>query len=162
MLDGHFYFDGRTVAIAGEPDLLLALASFFSGLGSRITAAVAPVHSPSLAGVPAPRVVVGDLDDLQDAATGCDLIVANSHAGDIAQRLGAPLYRVGFPVYDRLGAAQRLTVGYRGTRQMIIDLANRFIDSAHHEHGQEAAGPGGTGDGYAGAKEERHAQAQAR
>ncbi|HRD35499.1 MAG TPA: nitrogenase iron-molybdenum cofactor biosynthesis protein NifN, partial [Rhodocyclaceae bacterium] len=32
MLDGHFHFEGRRIAIAAEPDLLLSLSSLFAGM----------------------------------------------------------------------------------------------------------------------------------
>ena len=34
MLDGHFQFGGRRVAIGADPDLLFALAEFFASLGA--------------------------------------------------------------------------------------------------------------------------------
>ncbi|TGR61120.1 nitrogenase iron-molybdenum cofactor biosynthesis protein NifN, partial [bacterium M00.F.Ca.ET.194.01.1.1] len=40
MLDGHFHFGGKKIAIAAEPDQLFQLATFFAGLGSEIAAAV--------------------------------------------------------------------------------------------------------------------------
>ena len=157
MLDGHFYFAGRRVAVAAEPDLLLALTSFLAGMGAIIGTAVAPVAAPALASVPAPLVTVGDLDDLEQAAQadGCELIVANSHAAEIATRLGIPLFRAGFPVFDRLGGPQRTSVGYDGTRRLIFDLANLFLDHPGHahakplamttRHGQRARRPAGEG-----------------
>lgn len=158
MLDGHFWLDGRRVGIAAEADLLLALSQFLAGMGAVVTAAVAPAPSPALQRVPAPRVVIGDLDDLEQAAAGCDLLISNSHAREAAERLGVPLFRAGFPVFDRLGVPQRVSVGYRGTRQLIFDLANVVLARAAH---------GGGGHGHNGAdaaareEDHRHAQAQA-
>ena len=37
LLDGHFHFGGKRIAIAAEPDLLYALATFFIGLGAEFT-----------------------------------------------------------------------------------------------------------------------------
>lgn len=166
MLDGHFFFDGRSVGIAAEPDLLLALSSLFASLGARVVAAVASDSSPALSAVPAPQVIVGDLDDFERSAAGCDLLVGNSHAADTAARLGTPLFRAGFPVFDRLGAAQRISVGYRGTRQLIVDLANVFMQ--HPGHADQSHGDGhGCSHTPVTPKapftqEDRHAQAQAR
>lgn len=155
MLDGHFSFEYKRVAVAAEPDLLLALTSFLAGMGATIEAAVSPVASPAATSVPAPRVVIGDLDDLEQAASGCDLLVANSHARDLAGRLGVPLFRAGFPVFDRLGGPQRVTVGYRGTRQLIFELANLLMD-----HTAEAPAPANIPPTVA-EEDRRHAQAQA-
>lgn len=131
MLDGHFYFGGRAVAIAGDPDLVFALGTFLAGMGSRLISVVTTTGSRVLARLPADKCLAGDLDDLEQGvveAGGCDLIVANSHAQPLATRLNVPLYRAGFPVYDRLGVAQRAIVGYRGARELIFEIANQLIE----------------------------------
>lgn len=141
MLDGHFYFAGQHIAIAADPDLLLALSGFLADMGCTIQAAVSTTSSPALERVPADTVVIGDLDDLEQAADGCDLIVAHSHGRQAAQRTGIPLYRVGFPVFDRLGVANRVSIGYRGTRDLIFRVGNILIEGHDgHEgpsHGNE-------------------------
>jgi nitrogenase molybdenum-iron protein NifN len=132
MLDGHACFAGRRVALAAEPDLLVSLASFLSGLGCDIVRAVSPCNAPSLAQVPADAVVVGDFDEIEQAAMGADrtpeLIVANAHAEAISRLSGVPLFRAGFPIFDRLGAAQRVNVGYDGARALLFELANLFLE----------------------------------
>ncbi len=135
MLDGHFFFTGRTAAVAAEPDMLLAVSRFLDEMGCRIGAAVTTVKTPAAAKVPCDTVVVGDLDDLERLASGgdCDLVIANAHAERTAEAIGAPLYRMGFPVFDRLGAGHRVSVGYRGTRELLFDIGNIFIDH-HKEH----------------------------
>lgn len=139
MLDGHFPFEGKRVGIAAEPDLLLAMTDFVADMGAHVQAAVAPVGEPHLARARTPRVVVGDLDDLEQAAAGCDLLIANSHAREAAVRLGVPLYRVGFPVFDRLGVPQRVAVGYRGTRRLIFDIANALLEHPSATHATDGA-----------------------
>jgi nitrogenase molybdenum-iron protein NifN len=130
MLDGHFYFTGRTVAVAAEPDQLIAVTHFLDEMGCRISAAVTTMKLPPAADVPCDRVVVGDLDDLERLASSgrCDLVVADAHAETTAASIGAPLYRMGFPVFDRLGAAHRVSVGYRGTQELLFNIGNMFID----------------------------------
>jgi nitrogenase molybdenum-iron protein NifN len=132
MLDGHFYFTGRTVAAAAEPDLLYAVTRFLAEMGCRIVAAVTTMKSPAAANILSETVVVGDLDDLDRLVQpdGCDLVVASAHAEATAAAVGAALYRAGFPVFDRLGAGHRVSVGYRGTRELLFDIGNLFLD--HH------------------------------
>jgi nitrogenase molybdenum-iron protein NifN len=139
MLDGHFFFGEKTVAIAAEPDLLLTLSHFFAGMGAKIVAAVSPTANPVLADIPATRVIVGDLDDLETAAAGCDLVVSHSHGRRVAERLGCAFFPAGFPVFDRLGAAHQLSVGYRGSRDLIFELGNLLMTGHDPKGGHHAA-----------------------
>jgi nitrogenase molybdenum-iron protein NifN len=138
MLDAHFHFSGRSIAIAAEPDLLLAMSTLVAAMGASVDCAVTTVASPAASRVPAARVVIGDLDDLERGAEGADLIIANANGRQAAARLNVPLYRAGFPIFDRLGAAQRLSVGYRGTAAVLCEIGNVLMDrghgaDAHHE-----------------------------
>lgn len=149
MLDAHFFFGGRTAAVAGDPDQALAMSRLLAEMGCTVAVATVTTKKPIAERIPAEAVIVGDLEDLERSAEaeGCDLIVANSHARQAAERLGVPLLRAGFPVYDRLGAAQRVTVGYQGTRNLIFELGNLLMDHADAEHAQQGHddGPGHSG-----------------
>lgn len=141
MLDGHFFFGGKKIAIAAEPDLLFTYASLFDGLGAGVDVAVAATgHSPILSRVPAREVLVGDLMDFEERSIGCDLLVTHSHGRQASERLGIPLLRVGFPIFDRLGSQHRRTIGYEGTRDVIFEVANLF-QAAPHSPTPEALNP---------------------
>ncbi|XTZ12516.1 MAG: nitrogenase component 1, partial [cyanobacterium endosymbiont of Rhopalodia inflata] len=71
---------------------------------------------------------IGDLEDLEDLAAGSDLIITNSHGTALAERLNAPLYRMGYPVFDQLGNGQRCLVGYRGTMRFLFDVGNILLN----------------------------------
>ncbi|EIM30733.1 nitrogenase iron-molybdenum cofactor biosynthesis protein NifN [Microvirga lotononidis] len=127
LLDGHFHFGGKRIAIAAEPDQLYQLATFFIGMGSDIAAAVTTTDtSKILEQVPTESVQVGDLGDLEGLAAGADLLVTHSHGRQAAERLGIPLMRIGFPIFDRLGSQHKLTILYQGTRDLIFEVANIF------------------------------------
>lgn len=131
LLDGHFHFSGKRIAVAAEPDLLYSLSRFFADLGAETTLAVTTAgDNPILADVPAETVRVGDLADVEDAlasgAASADLIVTHAHGRQTAERLDLPLLRVGFPVFDRLGCQYKTSVGYEGTRDLIFEVANVF------------------------------------
>ena len=134
MVDCHFMLGFARVALAADPDLLGMQVTFLTGMGAEIVAAVSPAKHESLALLPVPKIVIGDLEDLEkDArAGGAQVIVANSHAAGTAERLGLPLMRAGFPQYDQVGGYARTWVGYRGTRQALFDFANRMLRQ-HHE-----------------------------
>jgi nitrogenase molybdenum-iron protein NifN len=131
MLDGHFHFGGRKVAIGAEPDLLWALSSWFHEMGCEVAAAVTTTDSLRLAEVPAEEVLIGDLEDLEMRAVGCDLLVTHSHGRQASERLGIPLFRAGIPQFDRLGTAQQVMVGYRGTRDLVFQVGNILMERAH-------------------------------
>jgi nitrogenase molybdenum-iron protein NifN len=133
MVDTHFMTGFLRVAIAGDPDLLLALGQFLHGVGAEIVAAVASARSEVLAEVPAASVRIGDLEDLEREARAhrAQLVVANSHAVASAERLQLPLLRAGFPQYDWVGGYARTWVGYRGARQALFDVANLFLGNHH-------------------------------
>lgn len=131
MLDGHFHFGGKKIALGAEPDLLATLAHWFTEMGAHVEAAVTTTHSPILEKIPTDEVLIGDLEDLEKRALGADLLVTHSHGRQAATRLGIPLYRVGIPMFDRVGAAHQTLVGYRGTRNLIFELANLFLSLDH-------------------------------
>ena len=131
MLDGHFHFGGKRVAVAAEPDLLAAMAHWLREMGCEIQAAVTTTESPVLESIPAEEVLLGDLEDFELLAAGADLMVTHSHGRQASERLGIPLFRIGIPVFDRLGAGQQVTVGYRGTRDLIFDVGNLLMANMH-------------------------------
>ena len=134
MLDGHFFFGGKKIAIGAEPDLLWATASWLAEMGCELTALVTTTKSPVLSELPAEEVVIGDLEDLELRAKGCDLLITHSHGRQAAERLDIPFFRMGIPMFDRLGSAHQLSVGYRGTRRLIFEIGNMFLASGHENH----------------------------
>ncbi len=134
MLDAHFFFGGKKVAIGAEPDLLWSLGKWFAELGCEIAAAVTTTHSTALESLPCEEVLIGDLEDLESRAKDADLLVTHSHGRQAAQRLGIPFFRAGIPCFDRLGAAHRLHVGYRGTRDLTFEIGNMFLTSGAENH----------------------------
>jgi nitrogenase molybdenum-iron protein NifN len=131
MLDGHFFFGGKSVAIGAEPDLLWNISAWLAELGCRVTTAVTTTASPVLERVPTDEVLIGDLEDFEGRAAGSDLLITHSHGRQAAERLALPFHRMGLPMFDRLGAAHRVMVGYRGTRDLVFEIGNLFIANAH-------------------------------
>jgi len=136
MLDGHFHFGNVKIALGAEPDLLFAAGSFLAEMGAELAVCVTTTASPLLARMPAAEVVIGDLEDLEQAAkaTGCDLLMTHSHGRQAAQRLGKPLFRLGIPTFDRIGNAHTCHVGYRGTRNFVYEVGNLLMEQIVHHH----------------------------
>lgn len=127
MLDSHFFFGGKKIAIGAEPDLLWDIGSWFTEMGAIVSAAVTTTQSPVLERMPCDEVLIGDLEDLEVRAAGCDLLVTHSHGRQAAARLNIGFLRMGLPVFDQLGAAHRLSLGYRGTRNLCFEVGNLLM-----------------------------------
>ena len=134
MLDGHFYTGGVKVAIGAEPDLLLAVGGLLHEMGAELRCCVSTTKSAAHALLPAQEVLLGDLEDLEAGAADCDLLITHSHGRQAAERLDKPFLRIGFPVFDRIGNAHRVQVGYRGTMNLIFEIANLMIGRIAHHH----------------------------
>ncbi len=140
LLDAHFFSGGKKIAIGAEPDLLWSLGSFLAEMGCELTANVTTTHSAMLEKLPAQEVLIGDLEDLEIRAKDCDLLITHSHGRQMAERLHIPFLRMGIPTFDRLGAAHKVIVGYRGTRDLAFEIANIFL-ADDHEVGPESWAP---------------------
>jgi nitrogenase molybdenum-cofactor synthesis protein NifE len=126
MRDAHVFYGKKKVCLALEPDLALQASRWLDEMGARVELAVIPTLAASADGILARKVELGDLFSIRGRF---DLLISNSHAEDTARRLKAPLYQIGFPVYKILGAASRVTIGYRGTLAMINEVGNLMT---HH------------------------------
>jgi nitrogenase molybdenum-cofactor synthesis protein NifE len=131
MVDSHYQFGAKKVAIALESDNLKTLTGFLAGMGCEIQAALSATRTRGLDRLPSRNVFVGDLEDLEASAIGTDLIVANSNGRQAAAKLQIRAHlRAGMPVFDRLGAHQKVWVGYRGTMNLVFETANLFQANA--------------------------------
>ncbi|HAZ47221.1 MAG TPA: nitrogenase iron-molybdenum cofactor biosynthesis protein NifN [Cyanobacteria bacterium UBA11371] len=128
MLDTHFYFGRKRIAIALEPDLLYATSCFLQEMGAEIQSAVTTTKSPILPEVPTEFVKIGDLEDLEELAVGADLLITNSQGSRVSKKLGIPLYRRGLPIYDRLGNGHFSSVGYKGTTALLFNIGNILLE----------------------------------
>lgn len=129
MLDTHFFFGRKKVAIALEPDLLHNIAWWLHSTGAEIQAAVTSAPSALLKDLPIEQVYIGDFEDLEAMAATADLWITNSKARPIARRLGIPLYLHGFPLLEHLGNGHRCTVGYRGTLDLLFAIGNLLLET---------------------------------
>ena len=57
-----------------------------------------------------------------------DMFIGNSKGYSITRRMDIPLFRVGFPVHDRIGGQRILHVGYRGAQDLFDRIANMILD----------------------------------
>lgn len=124
MRDAHFYFGGKVVCTALEPDLSVQLSRVLGEMRAEVDLSVVPSRAASIDRIYAKNILVGDFFSIDGEF---DLLISSSHAEDTAKRLGVPLYQMGFPVYKVLGNNSRVTIGYRGTLMMINEMANSLL-----------------------------------
>jgi nitrogenase molybdenum-iron protein NifN len=136
MMDGHFHIGGRKLVIGAEPDLLFDISSMLHEMGAKVAVAVTTTLSPVLEKVAADEVLIGDLEDLETRAKalGGDLLITHSHGRQAAERLEIPFFRMGLPMFDRLGAGHLVSVGYRGTRDLIFSISNLLMADGEIHH----------------------------
>jgi nitrogenase molybdenum-cofactor synthesis protein NifE len=138
MADCHYQFGAKRVALALEADHLKGMVGFFAGMGCEIQVALSATRTRGLDALPSLRTAVGDLEDLEREGRGADLLVANSNGRQAAAKLGIKAHlRTGLPVFDRLGAHQKVWAGYRGTMNLVFEAANLL--QANAGEGQKLA-----------------------
>ncbi len=149
MVDSQAYTHGRRVAIYGDPDLVSGLVSFVVEMGMEPSIIATGTKSNQfqedinkiISKTNHEPVVIngGDLYDLhqQVKKTGADLLIGNSYGGRIAVAENMPLFRVGFPIYDRVGAQRICILGYKGALSLLDQLTNTIIQHYYDETGYE-------------------------
>jgi nitrogenase molybdenum-cofactor synthesis protein NifE len=121
MRDAHFFFGGKKVCLALEPDCAVQTSKWLDEMGATVELAVIPTLSAAADHIRARDVKIGDLFSI---AGDFDLLISNSHGSSAAKRLGVPLYEMGFPVYKTLGYPSKVTIGYRGTTTLINEVGS--------------------------------------
>jgi len=149
MVDAHPYNYGRKVAIYGDPDIVVALARFTAELGmvpaivctgAKSSRFLKDMEFVAEEGCFSPVVLEGcDLYDLhkQIKENPVDLLIGNSYGARIAKEENIPLLRMGFPIYDRLGAQRVPIVGYNAGIHLVDTLANMILERYYDESGHE-------------------------
>lgn len=134
MIDTHMWLQGRKMAIAAEGDLLVAWLAFAKSVGLEPNCVVASVNQASLTSLPTHQVMIGDLEDVDNmlAEHPADLLLANSHAAELAEKYHIPLLRIGFPLFDQYGVFRVPRQGYAGMRDTLFEIANA-MQKAHQQ-----------------------------
>jgi nitrogenase molybdenum-iron protein beta chain len=138
--DMHQYFFGKKVALVGDPDHLIAMTEFLSGLDMH------PVHV--VTGTPGKKFekriraiaeaagfevnvkAKGDMFLFHQLIKNepVDLIIGNTYCKYIARDEDTPLVRWGFPILDRQGHQHFPTVGYMGGLRILEKILEALLD----------------------------------
>jgi len=124
MRDAHFYFGGKKFCIALDPDLAVQMSNCIEEMGASVELAVIPTLSKAADHICAREVKIGGLHSINGTF---DALISNSHAEATAKKLGISLYTIGFPVYKTLGNTTKVTIGYRGTWNLVHEVGNLLI-----------------------------------
>lgn len=142
MTDAHQYIHGKKFALYGDPDQLIGYVSFLLEMGAM------PVHILCSKGS---KKVQKEIQTLLDASMygklgkiymGKDLwhlrslvmtepvdaIIGDTHAKFISRDAKIPLFRFGFPIFDRVNLHRSPLIGYQGVINMVTEICNKFID----------------------------------
>ena len=138
--DMHQYLYHRKVAIAGDPDQVIAMTEFLVSMD------MWPVHI--VTGTPGKkfekriREITAELPvEVNVKAKGdlfllhqwiknepVDLLICNTYGKYVARDEDIPLIRWGFPILDRQGHQYFPTVGYKGAIRLVEKFLNALLD----------------------------------
>jgi nitrogenase molybdenum-iron protein beta chain len=142
MTDAQQYMHGKKFAIYGDSDQLLGYTSFLLEMGA------IPHHILCSKGSKRLEKELHSLLDASPFGKGCgvymnrdlwhfrslvmtdpvDAIIGDTHGKFVARDAKVPLFRFGFPIFDRVNLHRRPIIGYQGVINMLTEICNKFID----------------------------------
>ncbi len=147
--DMHQYFYKKRVAIAGDPDQLIAMTEFLVSID------MCPVHI--VTGTPGKKFEARIKEITKDM--GCevnvkakgdlfllhqwiknepvDLLICNTYGKYIARDEDIPLVRWGFPILDRQGHQYFPTVGYKGGLRLLEKILGVIMDRKDRDDSEQ-------------------------
>jgi nitrogenase molybdenum-iron protein beta chain len=140
MVDCHYHYHGKTVAIFGDPDVVTGLTEFVLSLGMIpqyvLTGTPGEAFEKNIGemlketGVEGKVKSAGDLFTLHQwiKEKPVDLLLGTTYGKYIARAEDIPLVRVGFPVLDRSVHSYMPIVGYKGAMRLIEMISNTLLD----------------------------------
>jgi nitrogenase molybdenum-iron protein beta chain len=141
LIDTNFHYQGKTVALFGDPDHLVAMTEFLVTMGMIpkyvLTGTPGKSFEPEIrkmlddAGIAGSRVKAdGDLFELHQwiREEKVDLLIGTTYGKYIARKEDIPLVRFGFPILDRAVHPVMPVVGYRGCLRLIEQISNALLD----------------------------------
>ncbi|GFO65667.1 nitrogenase molybdenum-iron protein subunit beta [Geomonas paludis] len=142
MTDAHQYIHGKKFAVYGDPDYLLGLVSFLLEVGAKPTHVLCSKGTKKLEkelqalldsspfGKEGKVYINKDLWHLRSLVMTepVDAIIGDTHGKFAARDAKVPLFRFGFPIFDRVNLHREPLIGYQGVMNMMATICNKFID----------------------------------
>jgi len=143
VTDAHQYVHGKKFAVYGDPDYLLGLVSFLLELGAKphhilcskgtkkLEKELQALLDASPDGKDAKIYINKDLWHLRSLVMTdpVDAIIGDTHGKFAARDANVPLFRFGFPIFDRVNLHREPLVGYQGVMNMMSTICNKFLDN---------------------------------
>src|SRR5512138_1115799 len=142
MTDAHQYIHGKRFAVYGDPDYLVGYVSFLLEMGAvprhvlcskgskKLEKELHALLDASPYGKEAKIWMNKDLWHLRSLVMTepVDAIIGDSHGKFAARDAKVPLFRFGFPIFDRVNKHRSPIVGYQGAINMLSEIGNTFLD----------------------------------
>ncbi len=140
LVDAHSYNYRKKVAIFGDPDMVIGIANFVSEMGMLPEVLCIGMKSERFLDdvkklskeINYDPIILEDSDlfDLENVLDDhkVDILFGNAYGASIADKNNIPLYRVGFPIFDRIGAQRISLLGYTGGIKFVDEVTNMIID----------------------------------
>ena len=142
MTDAHQYIHGKKFAVYGDPDYLLGYVSFLLEMGAKpyhilcskgtkkLEKELQALLDTSMYGKDSKIYINKDLWHLRSLVVTdpVDAIIGDTHGKFAARDAKIPLFRFGFPNFDRVNLHREPLIGYQGVLNMLSTICNKFID----------------------------------
>lgn len=149
MLDSQQYFQGKKVALIGDPDEMIALSQFIIALGMIPKYVVTGTPGSAFGKEITAMMQEAGLEGIVKAEKdffdvhqwikneNVDLLISNTYGKFIARAEDIPFVRFGFPVMDRYGHNYNPVVGYKGAMFLLEQMCNAMLDKEDRECAEE-------------------------
>jgi nitrogenase molybdenum-iron protein beta chain len=142
MTDAHQYIHGKKFAVYGDPDYLLGYVSFLLEMGAvpyhimcskgtkKLEKEIQALLDASMYGKEGKIYMNKDLWHMRSLVVTdpVDAIIGDTHGKFAARDAKIPLFRFGFPNFDRVNLHRSPLIGYQGVLNMLSTICNKFID----------------------------------
>jgi nitrogenase molybdenum-iron protein beta chain len=142
MTDGHQYLHGKKFAVFGDPDYVIGIISFLLEMGARpwhvlvsratkkIKKELEALLATSMYGEGCKVYINKDLWHMRSllVTDPVDGMIGDTHGKWAARDAKIPLFRIGFPIIDRVNLHRSPVIGYQGAINMLTMIANKFLD----------------------------------
>lgn len=149
MVDCHYHYHGKKVALFGDPDLMIALTEFTISLGMIPKYVIAGTPGEAFvdeirgmmeaAGIDGKAAALDDLFTLHQwmKEEPVGLLMGGTHGKYIARAEDVPFVRMGFPILDRSVHSYMPLTGYRGAMRIIEMISNALLDRQDRDAADE-------------------------